>query len=213
MKRAYITGCDANHTDIAKWFVEQFEAKCGTEIPLEVYDFGGLRMSDHSVLTNWTDSEAGGWFLKPMAIEHALRHYDQVIWVDTDIQIYEDLAPLFEMIEKDKFLMAKDWYRNFTGSRDMYNSGITGVHRGNSFLNDWIASCQRMDRRGDQECLYALAHRHGWKCFTEMPQEYHYQRLMKGTVPLPANIKAFHHTGPAGKSYIRECLIADRADR
>lgn len=218
--RTWITGTDDNQVDILlDWFIPQLLEKSDKSVIVadmglknpenikRIQELAAVNRRIYFARLDPQDSRVAGWFRKPYAISHAVELFDEVIWIDCDIQILESIDGLFDLLEQGKLLIADDWYRQFAGVARMKNTGIVGAKGSPSILKRWKDTCVSSGKRGDQEALYALLEaKGGWDQIVDMPIEYHGQRLMKGSVDL-GPMKAIHWTGPVGKAYIRESLM------
>jgi len=205
--RTYITGADSSQYDILRWFVGQFQKH--TDINLAVYDFGLTETQALEIGAIEINNKRGlsGWFLKPVVLLQALETHEQVIWVDTDIEIVSNIDMLFGLLN-DKILLADDVYAQMNYSPRMKNTGIVGVtSKCNNILERWVSVCQTGNKRGDQEALYLLLEaKNEWDKIEDMPIAFHGQRL-DPRFDDEGRFLAKHWTGYIGKKYIREHLI------
>ena len=194
MKSAYILGTCAGQEDLTEFVADQLEYHC--DVPYQIFDMDVIE----------ENIGVSGWFLKPFVLREAVSQgYDRVIWLDNDLEILDSIDPLFDDIEDNKVLVCRDHYLG-----KVWNTGIVGISKNypEQLMKEWIASCKRKDRRGDQECLHAVATKYGLEDnIKEMAHEYHGQRLMPEEMFGQHDYKVMHWTGPVGKEHIRKNLL------
>ncbi len=93
--------------------------------------------------------DAFRWGMKPVLINHLLKKYQKVIYVDSDIYFYNSYNFLFDELEKNNVLLTPHWrssvptieYSNFVHNfRDgLYNAGFVAAAQGAQDAMSWWA--------------------------------------------------------------------------
>lgn len=194
MSKAFVFGYDESQKDLMEWSTALLRSFC--DIPIETF-----RIEDFT--------DRNGWFAKPAILIKALEKYEQVVWVDNDVQTRADPSDIFYYIDH-RLLLATDYHRDSSNSR-MWNTGVVGCSRESlPFLNIWDKLCLQKVRHGDQECLSSYVNkfvRIPESLIKPMPPKYHGQRLMLGPSHKVEDFVFFHWHGQVGKEHIRENLL------
>ena len=101
----------------------------------------------------YADHDAFRWSCKPIFINHLIRQqgYEQVLYFDSDIYIFDDFRFLFEALKKHEVLLTPHWrtrmpetdpdeYR-FLFNHGLYNAGFIGANTLGTKAMDWWAGC------------------------------------------------------------------------
>lgn len=143
------------------------------------------------------------WFHKPFAI--AQSPFDRTVFCDLDCEVRGDISLLFhwpgEGISLGKDLIPSGRYRKFFRERYYYNSGLVGIHTGDSVLVNWCDETLKLYRkfRSDQEILnFTLYETEA--TIVELPEHFHQLRLA-GDHP---DAVVMHWTGLPGKNHIQK---------
>ncbi len=205
MKTAFITGCDSRTEWQLPWFIKNFRKHMPAE-ELIVYDFGlkGNRLAGVDYVT--LDSLQPGWFKKPSAMLNASIKYDAVCWLDTDCEVRDSIADIWDSIPPGKIGLVEDmpWSTRRGGTH--YNTGVVAFRQTPPIITTWIQEINlRSTLRGDQEVLHEflksvpmnrLVHVH------ELPNKYNALRLQIQDDTLPREIRVMHWTGAYGNDEI-----------
>ena len=196
----FITGCDSNTRWMLDWFKEQFY-KHNPNAQLHVFDF------DHEFM------EQQRWFKKPAAMKHATSMAANVCWIDTDIEVRDNIEDIFEHIRPNKLTVAVDQPWTIRRNEKWHNSGVVVFNGVPVILDHWLGEVDKVDQSpkalyGDQDVLHelvkdgmnALVHIH------ELPKQYNTLRIDLLDNTAPADIKMMHWTGAKGKDIIREMI-------
>ena len=152
---AYVTGCDNTQEWMLPWFLKNF--KKNNNKPLIFANFGItdltmqiVRENVHAVM-DLTNTEEKGWFKKPLSMLKSPSK--KTVWIDTDCEVRENTDDIFDLIEPEKLLMAKDepwiWRRGHL----WHNSGVVGFQDKPVILYQWVKAVKQNPLDGDQEVL------------------------------------------------------------
>lgn len=150
--------------------------------------------TDASVLTFRDESEISAephkrnnYSFKPMAILKAYQiGYRQILWLDASMNIIKDLAPVFDIIDKEGYFFADSGWPNSrwtndaakeyfgTNEGEMLSSGFLGLDLDNETayrffdlwtqaMRDGIFNGDWSNHRHDQTCASIIAHKMGMK--------------------------------------------------
>ena len=204
--RCFLLGSDNNQREYVEWMLDQLRS-VDASIEVIVADFCG-GMSDLPVTTIAVDrpKQLEGWYIKPFAI--AAAHdlgYEQVCWLDNDLQIIENIDSIFENAHANKLGLAPDGYAVRRSKYMVWNSGVVLSSKSPPCLIDWMERCTEMIERGDQEALaYVASVRPDVRRqIYDLPVVFNWLRLMGEP---KQTVKIRHWTGPVGKRHIRENL-------
>jgi len=187
----FITGCDSNSMWQLEWFKEHFY-KFNPNAELFVYDFDNFA------------NDLSGWFKKPRAMVDASFRSDRVCWLDTDMEIKDNIENIFNLIEPNKLAMVEDQPWSIRRNEKWHNSGLVAFVGRPMILTEWAEAVDSNPDVGDQEVLHNIL-RDGLKRhihITDVPKTYNTLRLDLHDNTAPNNIKIMHWTGRKGKDEI-----------
>lgn len=187
----FITGCDYQTMWQLEWFKENFY-KHNPNAELFVYDFDKF------------EPMLQGWFKKPRAMLDASYKATNICWLDTDMEIQDNIEDIFTHIEPNKLAMVEDVPWTMRRKEKWHNSGTVAFTGRPSILLDWVKSVDYNQVVGDQEILHEIV-RHGMRRhihITDLPREYNTLRIDLLDSTAPKNIKVMHWTGKKGKDHI-----------
>ncbi len=208
-----VTGCDKGHEWMLQWWWDNYSKH--NDYPVTWANFGMSAearqwCTKHGKVVDLNFRVKRNWFKKPMAILGC--PYKRIIWTDTDCEIRENLAPLFEYAT-NKVGVTLDPHTPWVKADNAVASGVIATYHGNRLMVDWGKKCLRMkNMRGDQEVFNSIiADKNIWdKNIAIMPPEYQWLRIdgdREGVIMM-------HWTGTRGKDVIRQQLgIAPRRTR
>lgn len=196
----FITGCDKNTRWMLDWFKENFY-KHNPNAQLHVFDFDN----------EFTHEQR--WFKKPAAMKHAASMANNICWIDTDIEVRENVEDIFKYIVPNKLTIAVDEPWTLRRQEKWHNSGVvlfTGVP---VILEHWVGAVSLADQTpqptyGDQDVLHELV-KEGMNSLVhlnELPKSYNTLRIDLLDNTAPPNIKMMHWTGRIGKEHIRSLI-------
>ena len=206
---AFLTGCDKNHEWFLEWFIANYKKHVKT--PLIFADFGlsesalsYVKDNVHAVM-NVTKSPEKGWFKKPRTMVKCPAK--KTVWIDTDCEVRENTDDIFDLIEPEKLLMAKDepwiWRRGHL----WHNSGVVGFQDKPVILYQWVKAVKQNPLDGDQEVLdKILSPITKIKYITDLPNKYNVLRLQLEKDGYGGEVKIAHWTGQKGKIKISEMV-------
>lgn len=187
------------------WFFENYKKHNKTPIifaDFGVIDIDAIRPHVHAVM-NLTNLQEEGWFKKPKAMIHCPAQ--ETVWLDSDLEILEDISGIFDLLEPRKLNMVQDrpWAKRRGGVQ--FNSGVVGFIGKPIILKLWAQWIEENPDRGDQETLSAnMDPLKQLTYINELPNEYNWLRLQIENDNQPAtNAKIIHWTGAKGKDRIR----------
>jgi hypothetical protein len=205
--KAFLTGCDSNTEWMMEWFLRNL--KKNTNQPIIFADFGVkdieiFKPHVHAVI-DMTKTEESGWFKKPKAMMHCPAR--KTVWLDSDIEVLENIDSVFDLLEPNKLNMVKDkpWSTRF--QTEMFNSGVVGLIDKPYILSMWIKEIKDNPARGDQETLHAMLDPlQNLTYISELPNKYNFLRLQfeNDGQKIPKGCIAVHWTGQKGKDRIKE---------
>ena len=187
----FITGCDYTTNWQLEWFKENFY-KHNPKANLLVYDFDEF------------EPNLKGWFKKPRAMLDASFKAINVCWLDTDMEVKDNIEDIFNYIEPNKLAMVEDVPWSVRRGEKWHNSGTVAFTSRPSILMDWVKSVDYNQVVGDQEILHEIVktglrrHIH----ITDLPREYNTLRIDLLDNTAPKKIKVMHWTGKKGKEHI-----------
>jgi hypothetical protein len=193
----FITGCDKNTRWQLPWFKENFY-KHNPNAELFVYDFD----------KEFTKEQR--WFKKPFAMVDAAGKAEKVCWIDTDIEIRDNIEKIWEYIESNKLSMVEDQPWSSRRKETWHNSGVVAFQGVPQILMEWCSATTRVDQRpnpmyGDQDVLHNIL-REGLKRMihiSDLPKNYNTLRIDLIDNTAPKNIKMMHWTGAKGNQEIK----------
>ena len=206
---AYVTGCDNTQEWMLPWFLKNF--KKNNSKPLIFANFGItdltmqiVRENVHAVM-DLTNTEEKGWFKKPLSMLKSPSK--KTVWIDTDCEVRENTDDIFDLIEPEKLLMAKDepwiWRRGHL----WHNSGVVGFQDKPVILYQWVKAVKQNPLDGDQEVLdKILSPITKIKYITDLPNKYNVLRLQLEKDGYGGEVKIAHWTGQKGKIKISEMV-------
>tara|TARA_B100000214_G_scaffold353458_1_gene309501 strand:+ start:515 stop:1153 length:639 start_codon:yes stop_codon:yes gene_type:complete len=206
---AYVTGCDNTQEWMLPWFLKNF--KKNNNKPLIFANFGItdltmqiVRENVHAVM-DLTNTEEKGWFKKPLSMLKSPSK--KTVWIDTDCEVRENTDDIFDLIEPEKLLMAKDepwiWRRGHL----WHNSGVVGFQDKPVILYQWVKAVKQNPLDGDQEVLdKILSPITKIKYITDLPNKYNVLRLQLEKDGYGGEVKIAHWTGQKGKIKISEMV-------
>jgi|TARA_B110000908_G_scaffold171988_1_gene236931 hypothetical protein len=212
-----LTGCD----DKTAWQVPFFVKSIRTHNPsaeLILADFGlsEENLEKFSHLFDgvfYVDSDAKGWFKKPLAILEASQivGVTKVCWLDTDCQVTADISDIFKLSTPQTLGMVED--RPWTARRPQlgkwYNSGCVLVEGAPQILKLWAKQCVTNPTQGDQEVLHMMMDGDEIKkirFINPLPHTYNTLRLDYIDNIAVKNPKVIHHTGDKGNAVLSELM-------
>lgn len=194
--KLFITGCDENTRWMLPWFKENFY-KHNPNADLQVFNFDQMN--------------GKGWFNKPKAMHRASTMSQNVCWLDTDIEVMDNLESIWDCIEPNKLAMVEDQPWTMRRKEKWHNSGVVAFQSRPNILDEWVTAAATLTEvpnsmYGDQDILHELV-RNGMRRMihiTDLPKTYNTLRLdlLDGTAP--DRIKCMHWTGKKGKEEIRK---------
>ena len=206
---AYVTGCDNTQEWMLPWFLKNF--KKNNNKPLIFANFGItdltmqiVRENVHAVM-DLTNTEEKGWFKKPLSMLKSPSK--KTVWIDTDCEVRENTDDIFDLIEPEKLLMAKDepwiWRRGHL----WHNSGVVGFQDKPVILYQWVKAVKQNPLDGDQEVLdKILSPITKIKYIKDLPNKYNVLRLQLEKDGYGGEVKIAHWTGQKGKIKISEMV-------
>ena len=206
---AYVTGCDSTQEWMLPWFLKNF--KKNNNKPLIFANFGItdltmqiVRENVHAVM-DLTNTEEKGWFKKPLSMLKSPSK--KTVWIDTDCEVRENTDDIFDLIEPEKLLMAKDepwiWRRGHL----WHNSGVVGFQDKPVILYQWVKAVKQNPLDGDQEVLdKILSPITKIKYIKDLPNKYNVLRLQLEKDGYGGEVKIAHWTGQKGKIKISEMV-------
>jgi len=206
---AYVTGCDNTQEWMLPWFLKNF--KKNNNKPLIFANFGItdltmqiVRENVHAVM-DLTNTEEKGWFKKPLSMLKSPSK--KTVWIDTDCEVRENTDDIFDLIEPEKLLMAKDepwiWRRGHL----WHNSGVVGFQDKPVILYQWVKAVKQNPLDGDQEVLdKILSPITKIKYIKDLPNKYNVLRLQLEKDGYGGEVKIAHWTGQKGKIKISEMI-------
>lgn len=206
---AFVTGCDAKTEWQLPWFVENY--KKHNDTPLVFANFGVenldfVREHFHAVM-DLTQLSEQGWFKKPKAMIHCPAK--KTVWVDTDIEVLDDVSDIFDLLQPNKLNMVEDkpWTRRRHES--WYNSGVVGFIDKPQILHAWAKMVFENPTVGDQEVLHGMLDPLNQLTYiNSLPQEYNWLRLQLLDGFDSNKKKMMHWTGAKGNAIIKEKMSA-----
>ena len=163
-----------------------------------------VRENVHAVM-DLTNTEEKGWFKKPLSMLKSPSK--KTVWIDTDCEVRENTDDIFDLIEPEKLLMAKDepwiWRRGHL----WHNSGVVGFQDKPVILYQWVKAVKQNPLDGDQEVLdKILSPITKIKYITDLPNKYNVLRLQLEKDGYGGEVKIAHWTGQKGKIKISEMV-------
>ena len=152
-----------------------------------------VRENVHAVM-DLTNTEEKGWFKKPLSMLKSPSK--KTVWIDTDCEVRENTDDIFDLIEPEKLLMAKDepwiWRRGHL----WHNSGVVGFQDKPVILYQWVKAVKQNPLDGDQEVLdKILSPITKIKYITDLPNKYNVLRLQLEKDGYGGEVKIAHWTG------------------
>jgi len=199
---AYVTGCDDTQEWMLPWFFKNF--KKNNNKPLIFANFGVsdltlkiVKENVHAVM-DMTKTDEKGWFKKPLSMLKSPSK--KTVWIDTDCEIRENTDDIFDLIEAEKLLMAKDEPWILRHQHLWHNSGVVGFQDKPIILYQWVKAVKEEPEIGDQEVLdKILSPITKIKYIKDLPNEYNVLRLQLEQDGYGGNIRVAHWTGQKGK--------------
>lgn len=209
LNEAFITGCDSNTEWMLPWFIENF--KKYNQSKLLVYDFGMTPEMCTQVelvadgVYNLSFIHERGWFKKPKAMLSSPSI--KTIWLDTDIQILDNIDNLFSKLVLNKLSMVEDKPWTMRRGEVWHNSGLVGFINKPDILKAWAQQVEKNPQVGDQEVLHSMLDPFSKMTYiNDIPNEYNVLRLQTEIDNYQGPIKAMHWTGRKGKEKIRSLI-------
>lgn len=212
--KIFLTGCDESNEWMIEWFLKNYRKY--NSIPIVFADFGvsekfkkkSIKIFDeHIDMTGVVDK---GWFKKPKTMIHASKISKRTCWLDTDLQILDNIDGIFSYLEPNRLAMVEDkpWTKRRQDERGLqyFNSGVVAFEYCPQILHQWAYHVEHNPRQGDQETLHAmmdspLSQR---VYITELPNEYNWLRLqLEHDNQDSSKKKIIHWTGSKGKERIK----------
>ena len=163
-----------------------------------------VRENVHAVM-DLTNTEEKGWFKKPLSMLKSPSK--KTVWIDTDCEVRENTDDIFDLIEPEKLLMAKDepwiWRRGHL----WHNSGVVGFVGKPPILYQWVKAVKENPTVGDQETLHSILNpitKIG--NIADLPNRYNVMRLQVEHDSYKGPVSIMHWTGRKGKDRIRNML-------
>lgn len=177
--KAFVIGSDRNQLDLAHKVMGRLD-----------------RVTSYPVIFNYGEK---GWFDKPAFISKALLNYDQVCWLDNDIQILRNFDEIFELAGTSCISGVPNFLYPFC-----LNAGVLVFNR-SAFdtVLTWQFVLDTFPFRSDQEALQHIRQDIPEKFF-ELPMEYNHQKFaIKSGNSINDKTAIVHWTGDDGKEYLR----------
>ena len=218
LSRCFLIGCDKNVEWMLPWFLSNY-IRSGTSSfsDLVLADFGMNELTRKYIIDtypfikmiNLSYLPEKGWFKKPKSMIETSKIYDEVCWIDMDIEILSDISPVFDYIEPNKLCMVED--RPWTKRRGekWHNSGVVAFRDLPDILIKWADEVSKNPMIGDQEVLHSIIKDplNRMIHIKDLPNEYNWLRLQIEVDKEDSNMKkTIHWTGPKGKEKIRDML-------
>ena len=210
--QCFVTGCDKNTEWMVGWFLEGFTKH--NSLPLIFADFGCseefLKLIEPCVdaVLDMSHLPDKGWFKKPHTMVEVGKMSRQACWLDTDIEILDDISSVFDYIEPSKLNMCEDrpWSRR--RKEEWHNSGVVAFEGVPSILQDWADKTREAPTVGDQEVLHLMMKSPLDRLIyiNTLPNEFNWLRLQLLDKEDSPKKKAIHWTGRKGKEEIRRQL-------
>ena len=206
---AYVTGCDSTQEWMLPWFFKNF--KQHNKKPIIFANFGVsdsslqiIKDNVHAVM-DLTQTQEQGWFKKPLSMLKSPSK--KTVWVDTDCEVRQSIDDIFNLIEADKLLMAKDepWIQR--RKHLWHNSGVVGFLNKPVILYQWVKAVKENPEEGDQEVLdKLLSPITKIKYIKDLPNEYNVLRIQLELDGYDGNVRVAHWTGKKGKNKIASMI-------
>ena len=201
-EEAYVTGCDNTQEWMLPWFLKNF--KKNNKKPLIFANFGItdlslqiVRENVHAVM-DLTKTEEKGWFKKPLTMLKSPSK--KTVWLDTDCEVRENTDDIFDLIESEKLLMARDEPWTWRRGHLWHNSGVVGFQDKPVILYQWVKAIKENPEEGDQEVLdKILSPITKIKYIKDLPNSYNVLRIQLEKDGYGGEIKIAHWTGQNGK--------------
>ena len=206
---AYVTGCDNTQEWMLPWFLKNF--KKYNKKPLIFANFGVSNLSLQIVRENvhavmdLTKTEEKGWFKKPLTMLKSPSK--KTVWLDTDCEVRENTDDIFNLIESEKLLMARDEPWTWRRGHLWHNSGVVGFQDKPIILYQWVKAIKENPEEGDQEVLdKILSPITKIKYIKDLPNAYNVLRIQLEKDGYGGEVKIAHWTGQRGKIKIAEMV-------
>ena len=137
---AFVTGCDRKHEWFLDWFIDNYKKHVNK--PLIFANFGlseeGLKYVRNNcyAVMDMTASPEKGWFKKPLTMLKSPSK--KTVWLDTDCEVRENTDDIFDLIESEKLLMARDEPWTWRRGHLWHNSGVVGFQDKPVILFQWV---------------------------------------------------------------------------
>ncbi|WP_424962263.1 hypothetical protein [Ekhidna sp.] len=120
-----------------------FEILDLNEIDLDSYGEELLKVKEESLSSRFR------WMLKPILLQHLLKRFEAVFWVDPDLYFYNDISPVTQKLESFDVILSPHWrsFNPFVNQNaffnyfyhGLYNGGFIGVNRNTvDLLENWL---------------------------------------------------------------------------
>tara|TARA_Y100001954_G_scaffold238463_1_gene306207 strand:+ start:7994 stop:8644 length:651 start_codon:yes stop_codon:yes gene_type:complete len=206
---AYVTGCDNTQEWMLPWFLENF--KKHNNKPLIFANFGVTELSLKIVKENvhavmdLTKTTEKGWFKKPLSMLKSPSK--KTVWIDTDCEVRQNTDDIFNLIEPEKLLMARDEPWTWRRGHLWHNSGVVGFIDKPVILYQWVKAIKEEPTEGDQEVLdKLLSPITKIKYIKDLPNEYNVLRIQLEKDGYGGNVRIAHWTGHKGKIKIASMI-------
>ena len=211
--KVFLTGCDTNTEWMLEWFLDGYFKHNDT--PMIIANFGmskealkKLEKSKVSEVIDLSHLTEQGWFKKPKSMITASKKANYTCWIDTDIEVLDDISGVFNYCIDNKLAMVED--KPWTKRRGMtwHNSGVVAFKDSPQILHQWAYNVEQNPQVGDQEVLHSMMNNPLTRLMyiNDVPNEYNWLRIQLLDGQDSNKKKAVHWTGPKGKEYIRSKL-------
>lgn len=141
------------------------------------------------------------WFDKPSAVAEALSYYDQVCWLDNDLEVLQNFDDIFDAATSPIAGVPDYLYPN------VLNAGVLVFSREvRGLVLDWEELTITKLFRSDQEALQVIREQNPEK-FQELPMSYNHQKwAIKDGIDPKSYTRVLHWTGEDGKIHLRNKL-------
>ena len=198
--KTFITGYDKTTAWMMPWFIENFD-KHMPNTALVAYNFDEF---------NAPVKGMKNWFKKPYAMADASKKASSVCWIDSDIEIRDNVEDIFDWCEPNRLAMVEDQPWTTRRKETWHNSGVVAFKGRPNILDEWVSAINNLPMVtnpmvGDQDILHTCVKDDMRRRIhiTDLPKAYNTLRLDLLDNTAPAQIKLMHWTGPKGKDRIR----------
>ena len=213
--RVFLTGCDTKTEWQLEWFVKNLRAK-NPACNIVFADFGVSKQmrsqpffSSFLKVIDMPMQKGTGWFYKPRAMMECGAMYDEVCWLDTDIQILGDMSGIFDTIQDGKLSMCEDQPWSVRRGEPWHNSGVVAFKGVPDILKRWEKECSNNPKNGDQEILHEMMSVDSLtrlRFIVTAPTIYNWLRIHLLDGYDSWDKRAMHWTGEKGNMQIRKLI-------